>query len=331
MASLFGRAWNIQVLTPSDQPNQQTLLTVSSSDKETQSLRVMFDVQQYKGALFSAELKIYNPNFQTIQAIPEGSIVSIAAGYQSEGAPTEIFRGPVYQALWGKEDPVTTVLTLLCFLGIQELTENVIAMTIGPLATQREIVIKMAENLSLPVSYVAPESEFPAKTLPRSSTVFGTPQKIFGQIASRNDMAFSLGPSGIFLAGIVENKSPDYVYAPPLQQQQKAETGVSYRLIGTPEQTQYGVNFRVLLDSKLLVKWPALQVQIKNAVINQLPLAIDPEQGIQANPSFLTQDGVYAVGGIRHIGDTRGNSWETQVTGISIAGSALAVPGGAVH
>ena len=39
-APLYGRAWKIQVLTPPDNGQQQTLLEVSSSDEETSSLRV---------------------------------------------------------------------------------------------------------------------------------------------------------------------------------------------------------------------------------------------------------------------------------------------------
>jgi hypothetical protein len=65
---LFGRAWKVQVLTPPDNASAQTLLTVSSSDAETQSLRVTFDIQQLVGPeLWYAEVTIYNPNLQTMQ------------------------------------------------------------------------------------------------------------------------------------------------------------------------------------------------------------------------------------------------------------------------
>ena len=37
---LFGRAWNIQVLTPADQGGHQTLPSVSLSDRKTESLRI---------------------------------------------------------------------------------------------------------------------------------------------------------------------------------------------------------------------------------------------------------------------------------------------------
>jgi hypothetical protein len=40
-APLYRRAWNIQVLTPAGQGGKQTPLNVSSSDRETTSLRTL--------------------------------------------------------------------------------------------------------------------------------------------------------------------------------------------------------------------------------------------------------------------------------------------------
>jgi hypothetical protein len=330
MSMLFGRAWKIQILAPANQANTNTLLQISSSDTETKALRVTFDVEQYPRSMFQAELKIYNPNLQTIQTIPEGSIVSIAAGYQAEGTPTEIFRGPVFQATWGKEEPYTTVLTLHCYLGLQQLMESMVSVTVGPLATQRDIVLKMAENCSLPVAYIAPASDFKAGSLPRSSTIFGTPQKIFGQIAGNNNMASSFGAEGFAMGEFKGKDVSDIIYSPPLQGGQTEESGISYRIIGTPQQTQEGVSFKVLLDPRLLFKIPPLQVQLKNSVINQSAFIFDPEKGAQI-PTILNQDGVYLVAGVRHVGDTRGNIWESQVFGMVVAGSIVAVAGGGVH
>jgi hypothetical protein len=81
-----------------------------------------------------------------------------------------------------------------------------------------------------------------------------------------------------------------------------------------PQQTEFGVDFRVLLDSRLTAKLPPIQAQIKNAVIEQLALQVGTKQ------TTLTQDGVYFVAGVRHMGDTRGNLWESRV----IATSSLA-------
>jgi hypothetical protein len=71
-APLYGRAWNIQVLTPPDNAGTQTLLEVSSSDKETSSLRVTFEIEQLHKELWCAEVDIYNPNLQTIQTLDTG-------------------------------------------------------------------------------------------------------------------------------------------------------------------------------------------------------------------------------------------------------------------
>ena len=86
-------------------------------------------------------------------------------------------------------------------------------------------------------------------------------------------------------------------------------------MLGTPAQTQQGVDFRVLLDSRLEFKLPGMQAQLKNVVIEQAPFQLGQYQ------SLLTQDGVYFVAGVQHIGDTRGNVWESRVMGFtSISG-----------
>lgn len=329
MVPLFGRAWKIQVLTPEDQGGNQTLLTVSSSDTETQALRVTFDIEQLAYAEFwYAEVKIYNPNLTTFQTIVEGSTVSVAAGYQSEGTLAEIFRGKLFQAIWSKEDANTVVVTLLCFVGIDELLNAFTSTTLGPRSTQRQIVLAMAASCSTPVTvaYLAPDSDFKSQPLPRSSTVFGTPSKLFGNIAKNNDMTYFFAADGLHLGKLDGGgaSTPDIIYAPPLQAGQSPDSTVSYRLIGNPQQTQQGVSFRVLLDSRLNVKLPAMRLQLKNAVIEQL--AFQPGQF----QSPLTQDGVYFLAGVEFKGDTRGNVWEAEVTTVASIQGILALLGGGI-
>jgi hypothetical protein len=328
-APLYGRAWNIQVLTPADNAGNQTLLSVSSSDRETSSLRVTFEIEQTHGAFFNAEIDIYNPNLQTIGTLSQGCIVSVAAGYAVEGAPTEIFRGPLFQAIVSKPDAVTTVLKLLCFVGLDELTNSVVKTTVGPGATQRQTVLAMAANClrpdgvtgalttaSIPIAYLAPDSDFKRGPLPRSQTIFGTPNKLFANIAKANGMGRAMGPNGLSIGKIDGSgkSTPDMIYAPPPtegQTQPASDGNVRYCLLGTPAQTQLGVDFRVLLDSRLTFKLPALQAQLKNVVIEQASFQVG------TNQSLLTQDGVYFVAGVTHVGDTRGNVWESRVSGFT--------------
>jgi hypothetical protein len=330
---LYGRAWNIQVLTPADNAGTQTLLQVSSSDKETSSLRVTFQIEELYSAFFSAEVDIYNPNLQTIGTLSAGCIVSVAAGYAVEGTPGEIFRGTLFQAIVSKPDNVTTVLKLICFIGLDELTDSYVKATTGPGATQRQIVLAMAANCfkadgstaSIPTAYIAPDSHFKRGPLPRSSTIFGTSNRLFKTIANANEMGVVMGPTGLSVGKIdgAKKATPDMIYAPPLtegQTQPTSEGNIRYCLLGTPAQTQLGVDFRVLLDSRLTFKLPALQAQLKNVVIEQTSLLSSAQSG--TNQSLLTQDGVYFVAGVTHVGDTRGNDWESRVSGwTSVSGS----------
>jgi hypothetical protein len=336
-APLYGRAWNIQVLTPADNAGTQTLLSVSSSDKETSSLRVTFDIEQLFSQFFNAEIDIYNPNLQTIGTLQAGCIVSVSAGYTAEGPPGEIFRGPLYQALVSKPDATTVVLKLLCFLGLDELTNSVVKTTIGPGATQRQTVLAMAANClkadgsfaSIPIAYLAPDSDFKRGPLPRSQTIFGTPNKLFANIAKANDMGLAMTAAGLSIGKIdgTKKSAPDVIYAPPRtegQTQPTSDGSIRYCLLGTPTQTQTGVDFRVLLDSRLTFKLPALQAQLKNVVIEQASFLSAFQSG--TNQSLLTQDGVYFVAGVRHVGDTRGNNWESQVIGFTSVLGFLAAP-----
>jgi hypothetical protein len=173
---------------------------------------------------------------------------------------------------------------------------------------------------AIPIAYLAPDSDFKAGALPRGQTIFGTPNKLFRVIAENSKMLMTYGPEGLFMGRMDGSGSaePDVIYAPPLTEGQTQPTSngsVRYCLLGTPEQQPEGVSFRVLLDSRLRYQVPCLQAQLKNAVINQLPFQYGQF------PSILTQDGVYFVSQVRHIGDTRGPQWESQVLGInSVAG-----------
>ena len=81
------------------------------------------------------------------------------------------------------------------------------------------------------------------------------------------------------------------------------------------------MNLRVLLDNRLRVKMPAQQIKIDNTVIRQNPL----QPG--TNSTILTQDGVYIVGGVRHIGDSRGHEWYSEITGLTSIQGRLGLAG----
>ena len=330
---LFGRSWNLQVLSAAGSgQQQQTLLTASQNAWEPEALRISFDVSQpgYK-ALWFADIAIYNldpaataQNSAGAALIAQGSEVSLAVGYQANGTPTEIFRGQVFQMTWERENIVDTKLTLRCVTGLPWRTRNFISLATKAGQTQWQIVQQMAQGAktSIPIAYCDPAANFNQTVLPRSKTIFGTPDQLFGQIADQNNMTTFIGPNGLYLGRLENPGAPvDVIYAPPLilgQQPEANEAQLTRSIVGTPQQTPgYGINLRVLCDPRIKMKLPPMQVQIQNSIIRQA------ERQIGKLPSLLTQDGVYMVGGVRHYGDTRENDWYTEITGvISVAGRA---------
>ena len=94
-------------------------------------------------------------------------------------------------------------------------------------------------------------------------------------------------------------------------------------LIGIPEQTQQGIQMRVLLNPFLKI---GQAVKLDNAsAINQLRLGLDV--GSQAsNPQLASSiktnaDGLYYVMVANHSGDTRGANWYTDLTCLAIDAS----------
>jgi hypothetical protein len=91
-------------------------------------------------------------------------------------------------------------------------------------------------------------------------------------------------------------------------------------IIGTPQQTQFGVSCRLLLNPNVVVSNPPIAIRINNTVIQQLQK--NPGDPLSA-ASVLSQSGTYAVVGARYFGDTRGNDWYVDVTGWLMAADKI--------
>jgi hypothetical protein len=324
---LYLRTWRLRVLTPDNGNGQQTLIDISSQQDATTNMKITFDVDTHVfRAYWQAEIVIFNPSLQLTQMIVQGSEVSLAVGYRADGEPTEIFRGVVYQPLWEKRDATDVMLTLLCMVGLDKLTKNIIHVVTGKFAQQRDIVLAMAQGASSPITmgYLAPQSDFRVQALPRSATIFGTPSTLFADVAKANDMVCFHDQNGLNLGKLARSDSSvDITYAPPLQPGDPPDTAATtHSLLGVPQQTELGVAYRTLIDPKHRVKLPPMQVQLRNSIIRQQ--AIQPGQ----YQSILSQDGVYLTAGIRYIGDTRGNIWESQVEAVTSVQGILALAGG---
>ena len=152
----------------------------------------------------------------------------------------------------------------------------------------------------------------------RGKTHFGDINKYYEHVADSNGLQWFKSPQGSAMGQLDSGKNdPDYVYSPPLPDDwagSPPSMTTSYSIVGSPQQTDCGVEFSVLLDPRINVKMPPLLVKIDNSVIRQITLPIPLGFTMP-----LANDGSYVVAKVRHHGDTRGNEWTTDITGYTRA------------
>ena len=314
--SLYGRKYQLLVST---QGGEQ-VINFSDSSFEPEALRITFNVYTpcIHSAYWFADIDIYNLDTSTNEElviaasnIGQGAQVTLSAGYAS-GNYDIIWMGPVFQATLSRENVVDLKLSLHCIYSMESvLSGAVISTQYAAGMTQPELIVRMLNSLGLHQNYLSPNIKKTAVS--RGGVLFGAPDKYFDQIARDNNMVWFINQRGFSMGALNDDlnstPAPGFVYGP--------KSG----LIGTPEQTQSGVDFSILLDPRVKAQLPLMTVGIDQSLIRQYKLQI----GEVIRP--LDNDGTYVVGAIRHRGDSRGNIWQTDITGYTNLGEVLGLLG----
>ena len=347
----FGRAWSLTV-TPKQGPSANTPIIISSDSFEPEALRFTFDIQQVAfSAFWTAEIVIYNANgeigagpskgvnlYQAI--IQEGDMVSLSAGYQADypypSVPPSIWTGPVYYTIQDRVEVYDQRLIIHCLLNRSLTTQNFLNATLPALATQFTQARFIAENsvtkiginqsqIQRVISGSSPQRG--AANLPRAKTYFGNPHKYLNQLAEQNNALswfdahnWNMDSLQQPVGKLVGTYAPVNLLGGPPQ-----KTGdVTLSLIGQPQQTQLGVNFRILLDPNVQVVAPLAQVGVQLQYVRQAPIPYPLPKG---QPAVLPLVSQYVVIGVGFKGDTRGNPWYTDVIGAAQVQSAIQLLG----
>lgn len=333
---LFGRSYNLQLLIPNASGGSD-LLTITDSVWEPEALRITFDVQtSWWSTPWYADISIYNLNEAvTSQILGSGTQQSgsntvsgsgtnvqqnmeviLSAGYQASNTYAVIWDGFVLQPMWERENQTDFKLTLHCMNWLGAVSSNWINKNWGPLVKQQQIVADIAKNSFSSIGTAPNNTQtLGAKSLPRGKTEFGNPGKPLMEIMRDNNLQWWLGPKGLLnFTGL----SGSAALAQPIDSTNPITYTPTSGIVGTPVQTQLGVDARLLLDARVQVKIPCMTIKIDNSSIRQLLYQVG------TYPGLLNQDGVYAVIGAHYHGDTRGNNWYVDVTGWYLASAQLA-------
>jgi len=276
---------------------------------DVSDLRCTFRIEKIGAKQTSnyGDISIYNLAADTQADIVKfGMRVVVEAGYQ-DGEYGKIFDGNIFQPLWDRENVVDNVLTLHCFDGETELNRNFITMTVQASHDQRTDVLHIMDNARNKFAKGQITEEIDTTKMPRGKVFFGCPKKYFREISNANNSQWSFVDRELIIGNLTNIPQSEALVISP-------ETG----LVGTPQQTQDGVEFRSLLNPSIKIQYPPLQVKIDNSAIRQQKIMLGQLQ------TRLDQDGFYYVASVIHSGDTRGDDWFTDVVGFNSSTGKLA-------
>ena len=273
------------------------------------------------------------------QPLEFGTTITISAGYQygSTGAFTSsanlIFSGRVFQSMQTREHVTEYKLTLRCIIGLLEDLTNITSGSVKPGSNDYDTLLQMVRQGKTPIPFpdanidAASKAALQAASQPGARSFNGRPFGLIAGLVRQHNIYNWMDPlgSGLNLRSFGPSNfqpPPAFSFGPPnavLDGQGKtyspsssSQTQVKKTLIGTPEQTQDGVVFRVLLDSS--VHLGDLVQLVPGTLIS--PVAL--QYGGQNLPPIPSQNGLYIVGGLKHYGDSRGvgDDWYTEINGL---------------
>lgn len=326
---MMGRKWSLMIQPP---PNVGgTEYVFSGLGNIPEPMRIVFEVSlsgylDNSSGIWTARIDLYNLSTDdavAILAYGQGALVTLAAGYQEQSSPFGIiFEGEIYEVIYERPDVYDSKVSLMCFTGIGEILQNYCVLRGDPQMTQAGLIAKMAAgaqnpitldpNLSSTMSSVVHKNNIPGLNtqMPRARAVFGDPMKVVSRMVTASSLLSWYSPSGLGISTLSQdpNNQVTITYT--------STTGI----FGVPQQTQNGVNFVVALDPRLRVSVnPPMLVNISSSIIRRL------QQDPQGYRAILDSAGTYQVNGLQFRGDSRGNQWETEITGLTSIGGKVAM------
>lgn len=279
-------------------------------------LRIKFSVKRSDTATpNTADIVVYNLEHATALRIKkEFTKVYLQAGYP--GNSGVIFSGNIKQVIIGRASATDTFINIVAGDGDRAYNFAVVKTTLAAGSKPSDQVKASIDAMTPKGVTLGHEGELPTKTLPRGKVLFGNARNFLRDVASTSGHSWS-----------IQNEKVNFVgkktYLPGEQVRITPTTG----MIGTPQQTNDGVNVKCLLNPNIQISG---RIYLDNDTIaqqkldlNQIALAKGNTSQINALlPTRLNPNGSYYVLVLEHMGDTRGQEWYTNLTCLNIDVSA---------
>lgn len=270
----------------------------------------------------TADIRIYNLSSGTQARIgKEFSKIQLLAGYI--GNYGVIFQGAIKQVRVGRESATDGYTDIFAADGDKLHNFGTVNHTL-PAGYSQEQVWSTIATAAAPYGPTAPLIDKPTNNhSPRGKVMYGQLRDYMRDWSDTNQQLVTVDNGILTAMPLLAFKPGDVVVI-------NEQTG----MVGFPEQTEQGITVSCLLNPAIM--W-GTRLQLNNDEITQnlvgnleaikragsSPL---PNSGLPTVFPDLSADGFYKALSVDHVGETRGNSWYTQIICVSLdpTGSAFA-------
>lgn len=278
--------------------------TGNGSAIDLSQLRIKFQVKRSDTMTPNvADIRVYNLDLQTAALIKkEFTKVVLQAGYV--GNFGVIFSGNIKQVILGRESATDTFIDIIAGDGDRAYNFAIVNTTLAKGSVPADH-LKAATAAMIPLG-VNPgyTGTLPSKVLPRGKVMYGSARDYVRGLADTHGFGWSIQDEKV-------NFVKQSTYLPGTIVVLTSKTG----MIGTPQQTNEGVNAKALLNPFIKI---ASRVKIDNASVERLKINLSVPNSAANIPAPLTTDGVYYVLVAEHQGDNRGIDWYTSLVMLNI-------------
>lgn len=272
-------------------------------------LRIRFAVR--RGTISTpntADIRVYNVSAATAKKaqLKEFGRVVLQAGYA--GNYGVIFDGTIKQVRRGRESQTDTYVDITAADGDSAYNWSVINMSLAAGSTAQDHLKAAVQAMEGRGVTMGDRGQLSTNKLPRGKVMFGLTRDVMDNLGRTQDVSWSIQDGKMTLI-------PNTAYLPGDAIVVNYQTG----MVGLPEQTQNGVNVRMLLNPSVKI---GRRLKIDNSSIQQV--RYDPNVLAEADvvkqkiQNHLSADGMYKVLIADSYGDTRGNEWYTEAICISV-------------
>ncbi|WP_333813313.1 phage protein [Muricomes intestini] len=307
-----------------DTKNSSNYYETFSQEKSTDRVldlsdfRIQFSVRRC--AMYypnQAVISVYNLSAQTeSNIISEGYRVILEAGYKNVNYG-QIFDGTVIQCNRYKQNGTDFVLNILAIDGDQFLNEKMCSFSYEKGQTARQQVQNICSSTSGAVTLKYASPDLDKIVMSKGGAVYGQPKKTLSDIAKTINGTWFIDNGELYMIAY-----SDSAKNLPGNRKTAVELSPSTGLLGNPQQVNYGIKARCLLNPKLM---PYGLIHIKNEYITEQMVSVGSySQGITF-PYTLDPNGMYRICSITFTGDNRGNEWYSDVTAVNQGGNMMAM------